>query len=74
LETNKENTLPNETAYVDPSDFYALVLVLYLALGGLSTWYGTKRGYRVIVGLMLSWLITPVLAVLVFVVIPRDKK
>jgi hypothetical protein len=50
-----------------------LFFPVYLGLGVLSTWYGTKQGYRVIVALLLSWFITPVGALLIFRFVPKGK-
>ncbi len=48
------------------------LLCVYLSMGLLSTWYATARGYRVLPGLILSCLITPVLASILFKVRPKN--
>jgi hypothetical protein len=50
------------------------LLAIYLGLGLLSTWFATKRGYKVTSGLLFSYLITPLVATVVFAFKPKSKK
>jgi len=53
---------------------FIFLLAIYLVIGAITTWYGTRRGYRVPASSVLSFLITPLFATLIFKFFPKDDK
>jgi len=53
---------------------FIFLLSIYLVIGAITTWYGTKRGYRVPLSSILSLIITPVFATLIFKLFPKEEK
>ena len=50
-----------------------LFVAIYLGLGILSCRYGMKQGYKLMTALVLSYLITPVGAFILFKLLPRKS-
>jgi len=59
--------------YLTTGDLLSLVLfVAYIGLGVWAAIYGTKKGYSLVVGLLASWLLTPIGALVLFRFVPRN--